>query len=56
LIHRAWPPVHADRQRPGAAGALGQFHNTLEYGVIWERNRQPTITVLADVQACRAST
>ena len=31
--------------------SLGQFHNTLEYGVIWERDRQPTITVLADVRA-----
>jgi multidrug efflux pump len=30
--------------------ALGQFVYGLEYGVIWERDRQPTITVQADVQ------
>jgi multidrug efflux pump subunit AcrB len=30
--------------------ALGRFTYGLEYGVIWERNRQPTITVGADVQ------
>ena len=30
--------------------ALGRFTQGLEYGVIWERNRQPTITVQADVQ------
>jgi multidrug efflux pump len=41
---------------PTAAGAvplssLGQIRNQLEYGVIWERDRQPTITVLADVKA-----
>ena len=30
--------------------ALGHFTYGLEYGVIWERNRQPTITVQADVQ------
>jgi multidrug efflux pump len=30
--------------------ALGRFTYGLEYGVIWERDRQPTITVQADVQ------
>ena len=30
--------------------AIGRFTYGLEYGVIWERNRQPTITVQADVQ------
>jgi multidrug efflux pump subunit AcrB len=30
--------------------ALGSFDYGLEYGVIWERNRQPTITVQADVR------
>jgi multidrug efflux pump subunit AcrB len=30
--------------------ALGHFTYGLEYGVVWERNRQPTITVQADVQ------
>jgi multidrug efflux pump subunit AcrB len=30
--------------------ALGRFGYGLEYGVIWERDRQPTITVQADVQ------
>jgi multidrug efflux pump subunit AcrB len=52
-------PGHLSMPTPTARcrWRLGQFHNTLEYGVIWERNRQPTITVLADVrQACRAST
>ena len=30
--------------------ALGRFVYGLEYGVVWERDRQPTITVQADVQ------
>jgi multidrug efflux pump subunit AcrB len=30
--------------------ALGNFTYGLEYGVVWERDRQPTITVQADVQ------
>ena len=30
--------------------ALGRFTDGLEYGVVWERDRQPTITVQADVQ------
>jgi multidrug efflux pump len=30
--------------------ALGGFTYGLEYGVVWERDRQPTITVQADVQ------
>jgi multidrug efflux pump len=30
--------------------SLGRFSYGLEYGVIWERDRQPTITVEADVQ------
>ncbi len=29
---------------------LGTFSYSLDYGVIWERDRQPTITVEADVQ------
>ncbi|MBU9152291.1 efflux RND transporter permease subunit [Burkholderia multivorans] len=32
-------------------GSLGRFTPTLEYGVIWERDRQPTITVQSDVRA-----
>lgn len=41
---------------PTANGAvplstLGHIRNELEYGVIWERDRQPTLTVLADVRA-----
>ncbi|MBI0328377.1 efflux RND transporter permease subunit [Burkholderia plantarii] len=36
---------------PVPLGSLGHFHDTLEYGVIWERDRQPTITVQADVRA-----
>lgn len=30
--------------------ALGRFTYGLEYGVVWERDRQPTITVQSDVQ------
>ncbi|WP_241015052.1 efflux RND transporter permease subunit, partial [Burkholderia sp. Ac-20379] len=36
---------------PVPLGSLGQFRNTLEYGVVWERDRQPTITVQSDVRA-----
>ncbi|EJO62231.1 efflux RND transporter permease subunit [Burkholderia multivorans] len=32
-------------------GSLGRFTPTLGYGVIWERDRQPTITVQSDVRA-----
>jgi multidrug efflux pump len=41
---------------PSASGvaiplaAVGQFEYGLEYGVVWERDRQPTITVEADTQ------
>jgi multidrug efflux pump subunit AcrB len=35
---------------PVPLGALGHVRNSLEYGVIWERDRQPTITVQADVR------
>ena len=35
---------------PVPLGALGHVQNKLEYGVIWERDRQPTITVQADVR------
>ena len=35
---------------PVPLGALGHMQNKLEYGVIWERDRQPTITVQADVR------
>ncbi|WP_310631295.1 efflux RND transporter permease subunit [Paraburkholderia sp.] len=31
-------------------GALGHLVNSLEYGVIWSRDRQPTITVQSDVR------
>ncbi|MBP0589860.1 efflux RND transporter permease subunit [Paraburkholderia sp. LEh10] len=31
-------------------GTLGRMRNDLEYGVIWERDRQPTITVQSDVR------
>ncbi|RQS64947.1 AcrB/AcrD/AcrF family protein [Burkholderia sp. Bp8963] len=36
---------------PVPLGSLGRFKPTLEYGVIWERDRQPTITVQSDVRA-----
>jgi multidrug efflux pump len=34
---------------PVPLGSLGHVHDDLEYGVIWERDRQPTITVQSDV-------
>ena len=34
---------------PVPLGSLGHVRYGLEYGVIWERDRQPTITVQADV-------
>ncbi|WP_343737591.1 efflux RND transporter permease subunit [Achromobacter sp.] len=34
---------------PVPLGSIGQVKYDLEYGVIWERDRQPTITVQADV-------
>ncbi|NVH72975.1 efflux RND transporter permease subunit [Paraburkholderia sp. JPY432] len=36
---------------PVPLGTLGHLRNDLEYGVIWERDRQPTITVQSDVSA-----
>jgi multidrug efflux pump subunit AcrB len=35
---------------PVPLGSVGHLRNTLEYGVIWQRDRQPTITVQADVR------
>jgi multidrug efflux pump subunit AcrB len=35
---------------PVPLGSLGHVRDTLEYGVIWQRDRQPTITVQADVR------
>ncbi|QCP49524.1 efflux RND transporter permease subunit [Trinickia violacea] len=34
---------------PVPLGSLGHLRDDLEYGVIWERDRQPTITVQSDV-------
>ncbi|CCD37872.1 Acriflavin resistance protein [Candidatus Paraburkholderia kirkii UZHbot1] len=42
----AMPTPHG----PVPLGALGRVVDTLEYGVIWERDRQPTITVQSDVK------
>lgn len=36
---------------PVPLGSLGSFTPALEYGVVWERDRQPTITVQSDVRA-----
>jgi multidrug efflux pump subunit AcrB len=36
---------------PVPLGTLGRMVNDLENGVIWERDRQPTITVQSDVKA-----
>jgi multidrug efflux pump subunit AcrB len=35
---------------PVPLGSIGRMRNALEYGVIWERDRQPTMTVQADVR------
>jgi multidrug efflux pump len=43
----AMPTPHG----PVPLGTLGRFDTDLEYGVIWERDRQPTITVQSDVRA-----
>ncbi|NIE55527.1 MULTISPECIES: efflux RND transporter permease subunit [unclassified Burkholderia] len=42
----AIPTTHG----PVPLGAIGHVRDTLEYGVIWERDRQPTVTVQADVR------
>ncbi|WP_144112419.1 efflux RND transporter permease subunit [Paraburkholderia sp. BCC1886] len=36
---------------PVPLGTLGHLRDDLEYGVIWERDRQPTLTVQSDVAA-----
>ena len=36
---------------PVPLGTLGHLRNDLEYGVIWERDRQPTLTIQSDVRA-----
>jgi multidrug efflux pump len=36
---------------PVPLGTLGRVVDDLEYGVVWERDRQPTITVQSDVKA-----
>lgn len=36
---------------PVPLASLGRFTPTLEYGVVWERDRQPTLTVQSDVRA-----
>jgi multidrug efflux pump len=36
---------------PVPLGSIGHFTDTLEYGVIWARDRQPTITVESDVRS-----
>ena len=40
----------AERHRRAACGARARLRYGLEYGVVWERDRQPTITVQSDVQ------
>jgi multidrug efflux pump subunit AcrB len=47
-IERLALPSHNGTAVPLAA--LGRFTYGLEYGVIWERDREPTITVQSDVQ------
>ncbi|MGF6637504.1 efflux RND transporter permease subunit [Paraburkholderia sp. MM6662-R1] len=46
LTSLAIPTPHG----PVPLGSLGHVRNTLEYGVVWQRDRQPTITVQADVR------
>ncbi|KDB07374.1 acriflavin resistance protein [Burkholderia sp. lig30] len=36
---------------PVPLGSIGRFTPSLEYGVVWERDRQPTLTVQSDVRA-----
>ncbi|HEY1609993.1 MAG TPA: efflux RND transporter permease subunit, partial [Paraburkholderia sp.] len=45
VLTLAMPTAHG----PVPLGSLGHLVNSLEYGVIWERDRQPTITVQSDV-------
>ncbi|WP_206998286.1 efflux RND transporter permease subunit [Trinickia mobilis] len=45
LVNLAMPTPNG----PVPLGSLGHLRNDLEYGVIWERDRQPTITVQSDV-------
>ena len=47
-IERLGVPSQSGTAVPLAA--LGHFTYGLEYGVVWERDRRPTITVQADVQ------
>jgi multidrug efflux pump len=47
-IERLAIPSHDGTAVP--LSALGRFTYGLEYGVVWERDRQPTITVQSDVQ------
>jgi multidrug efflux pump len=47
-IERLAIPSQSGKAVPLAA--LGRFTYGLEYGVVWERDRRPTITVQADVQ------
>ncbi|MGF6918497.1 efflux RND transporter permease subunit [Paraburkholderia sp. 40] len=46
LMSLAIPTPHG----PVPLGSLGHVRDTQEYGVIWQRDRQPTITVQADVR------
>ncbi|WP_415873773.1 efflux RND transporter permease subunit [Burkholderia ubonensis] len=46
LASLAIPTPHG----PVPLGTIGHVRDTLEYGVIWERDRQPTVTVQADVR------
>ena len=53
---RVDPSRLASLAMPTASGpvpltALGRIRNDLEYGVIWERDRQPTLTIQSDVRA-----
>ena len=45
VLTLAMPTPHG----PVPLASLGHMVNSLEYGVIWERDRQPTITVQSDV-------
>jgi len=47
LLSLAMPTANG----PVPLSSLGHLRDELEYGVIWERNREPTISVLADVRA-----
>jgi multidrug efflux pump len=44
-----WEPGAAHRQRPSVASPVATLEYGFEEGIIWHRNRLPTVTVRADI-------